>query len=209
MPRTRPVHLSGGRAVPRAPQRVTATTPPRRHEHVVYESPQFRAGARAPAVGKVDELHNISLTTRHGAEVADTLKYFSERIAATFIYAGIDIEHSSLLSGTRGAQIAGRFTLVPTHPFPYNQEWKGLVSTMERTLLLLHRHRQGTLVELDRFLHKRTGGMIGALSHQVRGAAIDAVLTGTEQITQEGLETVPLDVAAESPRLVTNARNNR
>jgi len=53
-----------------------------------------------------DELHNISLTTRHGAEVADALKYFSERIAATFIYAGIDIEHSSLLSGTRGAQIA-------------------------------------------------------------------------------------------------------
>jgi hypothetical protein len=34
------------------PQRVTATTPPRRYEHVVYESPQFRAGARAPAVGK-------------------------------------------------------------------------------------------------------------------------------------------------------------
>ncbi|HZG03185.1 MAG TPA: TnsA-like heteromeric transposase endonuclease subunit [Streptomyces sp.] len=49
---------------------------------------------------------NISLTTRHGAEVADALKYFSERIAATFIYAGIEIEHSSLLSGTRGAQIA-------------------------------------------------------------------------------------------------------
>jgi hypothetical protein len=43
----------------------------------------------------VDELHNISLTSRTGAEVADTLKYFSERIPATFIYAGIDIEHST------------------------------------------------------------------------------------------------------------------
>ncbi|MDT0495124.1 ATP-binding protein [Streptomyces griseus] len=153
----------------------------------------------------VDELHNISLTTRHGAEVADTLKYFSERIAATFIYAGIDIEHSSLLSGTRGAQIAGRFTLIPTHPFPYNQEWKGLVSTMEKTLLL-HRHTQGTLGKLDRYLHKRTGGMIGALSHQIRGAAIDAILTGTERITQETLEAIPLDVAAETPQLVSGAR---
>lgn len=66
----------------------------------------------------VDELHNISLTTRHGAEVAGTLKYFSERIPATFIYAGIDVEHSTLLSGTRGAQIAGRFALIPTHPSP-------------------------------------------------------------------------------------------
>ncbi|WNI20053.1 ATP-binding protein [Actinacidiphila sp. ITFR-21] len=155
----------------------------------------------------VDELHNISLTTRHGAEVADTLKYFSERIAATFIYAGIDIEHSSLLSGTRGAQIAGRFTLIPTHPFPYNHEWKGLVSTMERTLLL-HRHTPGTLVELDRYLHKRTGGMIGALSHQIRGAAIDAILTGAERITRETLEAIPLDVAAESPELVTSARES-
>ncbi|MFG2532163.1 ATP/GTP-binding protein [Streptomyces sp. NPDC048516] len=104
---------------------------------------------------------NISLTTRHGAEIADTLKYFSERIAPTFIYVGIDIEHSSLLSGTRGAQIAGRFTLIPTHSFPYNQQCKGLVSTMERTLLL-RRHTPGTLVKIDRYLHKRTGGMIGA-----------------------------------------------
>lgn len=146
----------------------------------------------------VDELHNISLTTQHGAEVADTLKYFSERIPATFIYAGIDIEHGSLLTGTRGAQIAGRFTLIPTHPFPYNSEWRGLVATMEKTLAL-RRHRPGTLAKLDRYLHDHTGGMIGALSHQIRGAAIDAIFNGTEKITKAGLKAVPLDVAAESP----------
>ncbi|MGV9967623.1 TniB family NTP-binding protein [Streptomyces olivaceus] len=144
----------------------------------------------------VDELHNISLTTRHGAEVSDTLKYFSERIPATFVYAGIDIERSNLLSGTRGAQIAGRFTLIPTHAFPYGAEWKGLVSTLEETLLL-HRHRPGTLVSLDRYLHNRTGGMIGALSHQIRGAAVDAILTGTERITKQGLAAVPLDYTAQ------------
>ncbi|MET9760129.1 hypothetical protein ABZ016_13900 [Streptomyces sp. NPDC006372] len=77
---------------------------------------------------------------------------------------------------------------------------------MERTLLL-HRHAPGTLVKLDRLLHKRTGGMIGALSHQIRGAAIDAVLTGTEEITQDSLEAVPLDVAAQSPRLLADARD--
>lgn len=143
----------------------------------------------------VDEIHNISLTSRTGAEVADTLKYFSERIPATFVYAGIDVEHSTLLSGTRGAQIAGRFTLIPSHPFPYNAEWKALVRTLEQTLLL-RRHRPGTLARLDRFLHDRTGGMIGALSHQIRGAAIDAILSGTEKITKKDLVNVPLDVAA-------------
>ncbi|MFD0343732.1 hypothetical protein ACFVH0_34510 [Streptomyces sp. NPDC127117] len=54
-----------------------------------------------------DELHNISLTTQHGAEVADTLDFFSERTPATFLYAGIDIEHGRLLTNTRGAQITG------------------------------------------------------------------------------------------------------
>lgn len=143
----------------------------------------------------VDELHNISLTSRHGAEVADTLKYFSERLAATFVYAGIDIAESSLLSGTRGAQIAGRFTLIPSRPFPYNSEWKGLVAAIEDTLRL-HDHRPGTLTRLDRFLHDHTGGMIGSLSHAIRGAAVDAILTGTEKITKQSLQTIPLDHTA-------------
>ncbi|MEU8510618.1 hypothetical protein AB0C76_03365 [Kitasatospora sp. NPDC048722] len=48
----------------------------------------------------VDELHNISL-------------YFSERVPATFVHAGIDIERSNLLPGTRGAQSG---TLTRCHP---------------------------------------------------------------------------------------------
>ncbi|WTK98576.1 TniB family NTP-binding protein [Streptomyces sp. NBC_01508] len=147
----------------------------------------------------VDEIHNVSQVTRAGGEVSDTLKYFSERIPATFVYAGIGLETSELLAGTRGAQIAGRFTLVPTRPFPYGDEWKGLVATMEETLLL-HDHPLGSLVKLDRYLHNRADGMIGALSHAIRGAAIDAILNGTERVTKEGLDAIPLDHAAETPR---------
>lgn len=36
-----------------------------------------------------------------------------------------------LLAGVRGEQIAGRFTLIRTQPFPYGSEWKGLVRTLE------------------------------------------------------------------------------
>ncbi|MFI0772271.1 TniB family NTP-binding protein [Streptomyces sp. NPDC021218] len=143
----------------------------------------------------VDEIHNISLQTRTGAEASDTLKYFSERIPATFAYAGIDIEGGSLLTGTRGDQIAARFTGVATHAFPYNAEWKSLVAQMEANLLL-HQHKRGTLTRLDRFLNTRTGGMIGTLSHQIRGAAVDAILTGTEKITKAGLLAVDLDIAS-------------
>jgi hypothetical protein len=33
----------------------------------------------------VDELHNLNTATRAGAEASDTLKYFSERIPATYL----------------------------------------------------------------------------------------------------------------------------
>ncbi|MFL3871075.1 TniB family NTP-binding protein [Streptomyces bacillaris] len=144
----------------------------------------------------VDELHNISLTTRSGAEVADTLKYFSERIPATFVYAGIDVERD-LFAGTRGQQIAGRFTLIPTAPLPYNSEWQGLVATLENSLRL-HAHKPGSLTGLGRYLHDRTGGMIGSLSHLIRGAALDAILTGSEKITEQSLQAIPLDHSSDS-----------
>ncbi|MGW7789495.1 hypothetical protein [Streptomyces tricolor] len=114
------------------------------------------------------------------------------------------MQHSTLLSGTRGAQNAGRFTLIPSHPFPCNNEWKGLVKTLESTLLL-HRHEPETLAKLDRFLHDQTGGIIGALSHLIRGAAIDAILDGSEKITKRGLQAIPLDAAAQFCRPLPTA----
>jgi hypothetical protein len=35
----------------------------------------------------VDELHNLDMTTRAGAEASDTLKYFSERLPSTFVFS--------------------------------------------------------------------------------------------------------------------------
>jgi hypothetical protein len=40
----------------------------------------------------VDEIHDLNIATRAGAEASDTLKYFSERIPATFVFAGINVE---------------------------------------------------------------------------------------------------------------------
>jgi hypothetical protein len=147
----------------------------------------------------VDEIHNLQLATRQGGEVSDTLKYFSERIPATFAYAGIDLAHQGLFTGIRGRQIAGRFSLIETVPFPLAAEWRGLVATLEQALRL-HHHPPGTLPKIAAYLHQRTGGMIGSLSHLIRGGAIEAILTGTEKLTRTLLETVELDHAADSRR---------
>jgi hypothetical protein len=147
----------------------------------------------------VDEIHNLNLATSAGEDMSDHLKYFTEHLPATFVYAGINVERSGLFTGVRGKQIAGRCVLTSTGPFPYQQEWQGLVATME-TALRLHRHQPGTLAGIDRYLHKRTGGMIGSLSHLIRAAAISAIVEGREAITRELLDEVPLDHAAQSLR---------
>lgn len=55
------------------------------------------------------------------------------------------------------------------------------------------------------YLHQRTAGMIGSLSHLIRGAALDAILTGTEKITKKLLDAVDLDHAAQNHARHPNA----
>ena len=144
----------------------------------------------------VDELHNLNLATAAGEDMSDHLKYFTEHLPATFAYAGIDVERR-VFTGVRGKQIAGRCVLINTGPFPCDAEWKGLVATLE-SALRLHRHQPGSLTRQARYLHRRTGGMIGSLSHLVRAAAQLAILEGDEVITRKLMDTIPVDHAAES-----------
>jgi hypothetical protein len=95
--------------------------------------------------------------------------------------------------------------MIPTVPFPCTDDWQGLVATLEAALRL-HRHPPGALQDLHRYLHQRTGGMIGSLSHLIRGAAIEAILDGSEKITRSLLEAIDLDHAAQTHRLAAARR---
>jgi hypothetical protein len=99
----------------------------------------------------------------------------------------------------RGEQIAGRCALINTGPFPCTAESKGLVATLE-SALWLPPHEPGTLTRHARYLHRRTGGMIGSLFHLVRAAALLAILEGDEAITRKLMDPIPVDHAAESGR---------
>lgn len=153
----------------------------------------------------VDEIHNISLATRAGAEASDQLKYLSERIPATFVLAGIDVAASGLFTGVRGKQIAGRYTVADTHPFPFGTspqrlQWRQLIATLEGSLRL-HRHKLDSLIKLDAYLHERTDGAIGSLSQLIRGVATEAILSGSEAITRKTLDAIELDQVAEAARI--------
>lgn len=145
----------------------------------------------------VDEIHNLNLATSAGEDMSDHLKYFTEHMPATFVYAGINVENSGLFTGLRGRQISARSVLKTTGPFPLSEEWSALVATLESGLRL-HRHEPGTLTDQAQYLHYRTGGSISSLSHLIRQAAIMAILTGTETIDRELLSETSIDHAAES-----------
>ena len=50
----------------------------------------------------VDEIHNLNVNYRMSADASDALKQLSEKCAATFIYAGVNVESSGFLDGARG-----------------------------------------------------------------------------------------------------------
>ncbi len=87
--------------------------------------------------------------------------------------------------------------MIRTSAFPRGEYWTALISALEDSLRL-HRHQPGALTGLEEYLHRRTGGMIGSLLRLIRGAAIQAVLDGTEQIIRTALDSIGVDIASET-----------
>jgi hypothetical protein len=87
--------------------------------------------------------------------------------------------------------------MVRTGAFPRGEYWTGLIFALEDSLRL-HCHQPGALTGLEECLHRRAGGMIGSLLRLIHGAAIQAVLDGTEKITRTALDSVGADIASET-----------
>ncbi|MFJ7257810.1 TniB family NTP-binding protein [Streptomyces sp. NPDC098085] len=149
----------------------------------------------------IDEIHRLNPRTTTGAQTADLIKDLTERIHATFVYAGIDVTTTALFSSVRGAQLAGRASLIECRPLPArhgtHEPFKELIAGLEDALDL-QQHRPGALPRHVAYLHQRTAGRIGSLTRLVRQAAITAILDRTERITKQSLDQVPLDHLAET-----------
>ncbi|MEU5335635.1 AAA family ATPase [Streptomyces asoensis] len=148
----------------------------------------------------MDDVHLLNTRTRPGADTSDQLKTLAERIPATFVLAGVDVENSPLLTGPRGAQLAARCKLLRTPPLlngtaQQKEIWRRLLGDME-AVLRLPRHRPGTLVRHADHIHLLTGGVLASLSLLIREAAIRSILDGSFAITKRLLSQVVLDIQA-------------
>lgn len=161
----------------------------------------------------IDEIHRLNPRTTTGAEATDLLKDLTERIKATFVYTGIDVASTPLFTGVRGAQLAGRASLITCGPLParhgHTRPFTDLITDMENALDLTH-HTPGTLTRHATYLHQRTAGRIGSLARLIRQAAITALCDGTERITKKALDAIPLDhLAEEANRPRPSARTGK
>ncbi|MEU9256343.1 ATP-binding protein [Streptomyces sp. NPDC048270] len=151
----------------------------------------------------IDEIHRLNPRTTTGAQTADLIKDLTERLPATFVYAGINVTDTPLFTGTRGAQLAGRATLVTCGPLPARagtrHPFREIITDIETNLDLTH-HQPGTLPRHAVYLHQRTAGRIGSLTRLIRQAAINAIHDGTERITKAALDAIQLDHLAETHR---------
>jgi hypothetical protein len=145
----------------------------------------------------VDELHNINMATTVGEDHSDHMKIPGGAPAGHVHLRRYRCRAHRVVHRHQRQQLAGRCALVNAGPFPFHDEWTQLVAGMESTVRL-HRHEPGSLVAAAKYLHQRTGGMIGSLSHLIRAAAIRAILGETEAITQAVMDKVRIDHAAES-----------
>lgn len=124
------------------------------------------------------------------------------------MYAGIDVTTTALFSGVRGAQLAGRASLIECGPLPARhgtrEPFRELITGLENALDL-QAHRPGTLPRHAAHLHQRTAGRIGSLTRLIREAAITAIRDGTERITKTLLDGIRLDHLAETHHRPTPA----
>ncbi|MFE2334554.1 AAA family ATPase [Streptomyces coelicoflavus] len=135
----------------------------------------------------VDDIFAARPSSPSRAGPVDQLRNLSDEVPATFVYAGIEEPGNSPSSAFRTGQ--GRLTHLRAEPVPYGTGWVQLVETLDQALQLRH-HQPGSLVRLTQELHVITGGWPGALAHLVRSAAIEAILTGNEEITEQNLKLI-------------------
>lgn len=164
----------------------------------------------------VDEFQNLNGRSAGLGETVDVLKNLHNEVPATFVYAGLGLSQSALLSGAKGQQLRGRFTILAMDRLNLSdpadrKTWAGLIAGFEKKLPLRHQEL-GTLKNHRDYLYQRTSGSIGSLAKLLTLSTIDLISNPThtlESITEEIMDTVKLDEYAEENYKIMQNRLNK
>jgi hypothetical protein len=162
----------------------------------------------------VDDLHFLRWESADGSKVSNQLKYLANDFPVTMLLVGVGLTDLGLYKQGRsfGKAVLGptahRTTGYRLKPFTCTtpdarKEWRTVVKAIEHNLVLIH-HQHGTLARtLSDYLFERSTGYMGSLVSLINRGCARAIRTGAEALTEELLEQVQIDVAAETARKQT------
>ena len=159
----------------------------------------------------VDEMHFVDPRTKDGQGVSNHLKWLANELSCAFILTGVGLAKMRFFTeGFLGdeanatAQTSRRSTAIPMAPFTTStsagtRAWTDLLAQLEPHLKLADA-KPGLLTDHTDLLFTRTQGHIGSLTTLLERACGIAYRTGHETLTDEILNRVVLDNAAELSR---------
>jgi hypothetical protein len=145
----------------------------------------------------IDDIHHVRPGFKNQQPLNDHIKMLSTAIPATFVYAGVNVHKSGFFREGHGEQVTARFKKFTIEPYIREDrtswsEYLNLLVSLESHICLLY-HQEGDLMQLADHIYNMTRGRIGAIVRLVRESANQAIRSGTERLTLEGLQAVKLD----------------
>lgn len=159
----------------------------------------------------IDDVHFLAGSRGSSMRMANQLKFLSNVFPVTLIYVGVGVrQHGLLREGfspeqTLFAQFGRRTTPLTLRPFtvedePGRQEWRTLLLTVERQLILADAY-PGMLADgLSDYLYARSTGHFASLMALVNRGCLRAIRSGRERLDSELMNQVKNDAAAEDAR---------
>ena len=147
-----------------------------------------------------DEIHNLNLATRNGAEASPQVLLRAHpghlRLRRDQRRAGRAAIRHPRRADRRPVRDGPDRAVPPRCPVERPDRRPGIQPAAAPA-------RPWPAPGLDLYLHQRTGGSIGTLLRLIRSAAIQAILDGSQRVTTWTLESIDVDVAAETARRKT------
>ncbi len=164
----------------------------------------------------VDDIHFVNILSKSGTGINDHFKKLASDISATFIFAGINIQGTKLLSegNTKEkqhlSQTSSRFKRYEIVNFERSSDdLRSVLSTFEKHLLLLKQPTKSLSASLANYIFDRTNGYLGSISLLLREGANLAIDDGTECLTRTVLDRVTLPHSAEQFSAVTLGKKRK
>lgn len=160
----------------------------------------------------IDDIHFLDASRRDARLLSNHLKFLSNAFPVTLVYIGVGVAARGILheglsaAETLYAQIGRRTTALGLAPFLVDtddgrRQWRRLLLTIERKLVLADIHRGMLADELSDYLYVRSTGHFASLMTLIARGCRRAVATGAERLTNDLMDRVANDAAAEEARV--------